>query len=1228
MVAVEWSIDPKQLRADFDKPRYPIKCQPLKHLNPTDKLIIADWLIKFRAAVGEICAIAFSDPVPRAEFRIHFKLAGAGFWDELEGMSEIMFFDDLYAKYLTRYAFINGVVASFIIGHVEWEKEPALARCIRDLPGVPGWGSTGNGKAMYDWLVKHGSTDDAATQELLITEWASLMCESHSIKQGRARTWTVFPNSSSAEDVIDRMAALLDLYEKVPDHRSAPSHVFIKVMVQLLSEDVPSLHDWGTRFIVDLLTGKLSITVTRSAWVADEASTLIRAILPMRSLAFTRVHPEDRAPGALHVHCAGQSGNARNFPPSNRPPFQEKKGGPKDGGLKDKIRFGLCSYCDARGCQNADDPKASMDKCSVFGGCPCRPGASADEVQHVELNRTFLKASGSKYHASPYLKGVERRSNVWQHTKEIAQRSYAHDVSPSRSEARSRSPTSVVTNHEGDPKLAVVNRFDKGVRIGRENRLQVVGKLRTMAAQFLKDGDTTDAAYLYKYADDLNRQDDPNDEDDGAAHNLAAANECIGVFNKLAEVDLFDNGASKGTEGILTDNGSFNMMQGSGRCAVLQSHLPILNLNGGSSAAGEELEVRNKDKADDMGNVKNGMIKSPTSLRYPPGLGFSASCSSDGGTLVGKASEISGGLLGTTSLQPLSSASAKPPLLQIPPKCPKTFPTAGWRGERTPASSGGGVKDFDGQIPASCGRSLPTTKGPLGVTHLPASNHASDDVLAPTAEGEMIDARVFALKARLQRDVVNQRSPEQWRALDDLYARVYSIEVSRSRPKLEPAPGIASRGITMASRLARRLTRFIFDTRSTLGSFLAGVVFAILCTFWLLSPRLRPASADIGALILLHCGHVNMPNLLKHGTILKVAADTRGSSLFDGGGTQIVHENDKGAIPGSWQPDVAGLRLGNDTFIQAFGSGSTFIDSPTKVSNLGKTHWYTALRYAVLIFNIVQSNVTGAAEKMTSTFERFYGTKLCGDHLNVYGAPIRYDVKLHTMGLRERIIDGTYTTNNEKRIIVSIIAALALVAHKSNVPFTIIGNGTEAAHREFVWTLKPMVILKQITSALEVSFPLCSFGVQASLRMTLWVTSELVRSKFVECKHNTHVSSDTLPGLPDASLAQPHCSHSLLCQPRHRRGRLPHRTWQISKTIACLMWWGKATASMRHQQRLLHPNWRWQHKQQCNQQHRAQQQHTSRAASPSTALLATTVWKCLQVLYCCCASVRSSSRAR
>ena len=293
MVADNWSVDFKTLRTDFDKPRFTIKlCQSLKNLNPTDKLSIADWLIKFRAAAGDICSIAFAKPVQRDEFRLHFNLAGEGFWNYLEGWDEVEFFDDLYARYLVRHAFINGVVASFLIGLVEWEKEPALARCIRSLPGAPGWAATGNGMAIYDWLAKHGSTDDAATQELLSNEWSAIVIESCLTKKGFPRTATVFQNSSAAEDVVDRLAALLDLYEKVPDHREAPSHIFIKVMVQLLSEDVPSLRDWGSRFIVDLLTGCKTITRTRSEWVADEASNLIRAILPQRSIAFTTALPD------------------------------------------------------------------------------------------------------------------------------------------------------------------------------------------------------------------------------------------------------------------------------------------------------------------------------------------------------------------------------------------------------------------------------------------------------------------------------------------------------------------------------------------------------------------------------------------------------------------------------------------------------------------------------------------------------------------------------------------------------------------------------------------------------------------------------------------------------------------------------------------------------------------------------------------------------------------------
>jgi uncharacterized protein YigA (DUF484 family) len=183
---------------------------------------------------------------------------------------------------------------------------------------------------------------------------------------------------------------------------------------------------------------------------------------------------------------------------------------------------------------------------------------------------------------------------------------------------------------------------------------------------------------------------------------------------------------------------------------------------------------------------------------------------------------------------------------------------------------------------------------------------------ARATDNEMINAQISALKDRLL-DVHNT-SAEQWTTLD---ARVRSLEVDRSPPTPQ---GIASKCLSMASSLTLRLARFILDARAPLASFLAGAVFAFLWMFWLPSDRLHSSPADVGSLNMLHCGRVNMPNPLKHGLILKAAADTRGSSLFDGGATHIVHEDDKGAIPGSWQPDVAGLRLGDDTFIPAFGS--------------------------------------------------------------------------------------------------------------------------------------------------------------------------------------------------------------------------------------------------------------------------------------------------------------------
>ena len=53
----------------------------------------------------------------------------------------------------------------------------------------------------------------------------------------------------------------------------------------------------------------------------------------------------------------------------------------------------------------------------------------------------------------------------------------------------------------------------------------------------------------------------------------------------------------------------------------------------------------------------------------------------------------------------------------------------------------------------------------------------------------------------------------------------------------------------------------------------------------------------------------------------------RDSSLFDSGATHSIHATDVGAVPGSWQPDVTGLWVGNKQFLPCYGSvDKDFID--------------------------------------------------------------------------------------------------------------------------------------------------------------------------------------------------------------------------------------------------------------------------------------------------------------
>ena len=62
-------------------------------------------------------------------------------------------------------------------------------------------------------------------------------------------------------------------------------------------------------------------------------------------------------------------------------------------------------------------------------------------------------------------------------------------------------------------------------------------------------------------------------------------------------------------------------------------------------------------------------------------------------------------------------------------------------------------------------------------------------------------------------------------------------------------------------------------------------------------------------------------------------------------------------------------------------------------AELGMRHWYSALRYAVILGNLVSSTVTSPITGMkaiSSAFQRFFGITPMGNHLHVYGAPVRY----------------------------------------------------------------------------------------------------------------------------------------------------------------------------------------------------------------------------------------------
>ena len=172
-------------------------------------------------------------------------------------------------------------------------------------------------------------------------------------------------------------------------------------------------------------------------------------------------------------------------------------------------------------------------------------------------------------------------------------------------------------------------------------------------------------------------------------------------------------------------------------------------------------------------------------------------------------------------------------------------------------------------------------------------------------DSEMTGARLSALEtlARNRHDGSTPLPNETSQLVAHLVVRVSALEaIERPEPTSAQILSAVRRARYLVSSILRAI---VYAARSTVGTFCAGVMFAVLCALWMDHYGSRPTPSGIGNLNMMRYGSVNMPTLRQHGTILKTAADYKGSSLFDGGATVIVHEDDTGAIAGSWQPDVA-----------------------------------------------------------------------------------------------------------------------------------------------------------------------------------------------------------------------------------------------------------------------------------------------------------------------------------
>ena len=147
----------------LDRPRIHKLLNNIKTLDPTNKLAIKDWLIALKAAASWPFAKCFAPRVSRADFR-----NACGFIGEQYDKYSPEEYDALFDKYENQELELETALFGFIVGHCEWQKEPELALNIRGTADKPGWEATQDGRALLDWLTKHGSYDDHNVQQLLL----------------------------------------------------------------------------------------------------------------------------------------------------------------------------------------------------------------------------------------------------------------------------------------------------------------------------------------------------------------------------------------------------------------------------------------------------------------------------------------------------------------------------------------------------------------------------------------------------------------------------------------------------------------------------------------------------------------------------------------------------------------------------------------------------------------------------------------------------------------------------------------------------------------------------------------------------------------------------------------------------------------------------------------------------------------------------------------------------